>query len=710
MLETVPDDRNHLTYKLMVARLYNANVKVSVLQEVFGFDRKTMKKWGEALKRGDIQELTRVLEGRSARRKLTPELQSYIRMRFPAIYRETKYEYSWRMREEIRQVFGVTLSGESLRPLLKEWIEKENRMKKPKREIGCDSRESTPMPEPEESQLNQEVASKTEPDEMAGELDNRKAIPVFDVPAGEWQMCHHVGVLLFCHVFNRLDAWVEEGGIWLKQWLAALLLGAVNIEQTKLLDFGELKRFFGQCMRSLHQQRLQLGKLAEMDTVDRVLRFNALEVGAVSQQDFYYDPHTKQYTGMEKMLKGWCPSIRSVDKVLHMDCIHTAQGQPVYMMPTDNYEDLRIRCLHTVRKFRALLELEESQVITVVVDRGIFSHKVFDQVIQDPGVHLVTWEKGYKAGEWKDDSTPQSFRLHRSRNRAEDILTYCFDYVEEKWKADDRMRRLRVRAANPKGRTVEVGILTDDWTRPAPDLIELMFRRWTQENDFKYLDKHFGINEITSYAVTPYKELEAHLEDHQMKSGEYKALQMEQKLAKEKLGKLLVQEHQHSGKNPQRTEAIQTLSHRLDELKVQLQQTDKEMSRLQFVLDEEFVRLNTRNKYLMDSLKFLARNSFYTLLQPFKQAYDNYRDDHVFFRALTQSDGVIRMEENEVEVVLLPKPLYQPKVRRIIDSWLEELNHTHPLMPDGSNRPLRFRLGKKEEFELAIANTAKSPF
>ena len=28
-----------------------------------------------------------------------------------------------------------------------------------------------------------------------------------------------------------------------------------------------------------------------------------------------------------------------------------------------------------------------------------------------------------------------------------------------------------------------------------------MFNRWLQENDFKYRDKHFGINQITSYLV-----------------------------------------------------------------------------------------------------------------------------------------------------------------------------------------------------------------
>jgi hypothetical protein len=42
-----------------------------------------------------------------------------------------------------------------------------------------------------------------------------------------------------------------------------------------------------------------------------------------------------------------------------------------------------------------------------------------------------------------------------------------------------------------------VAVLTDDTQRTASEILRLMFCRWVQENDFKYLDKHFGINQIT---------------------------------------------------------------------------------------------------------------------------------------------------------------------------------------------------------------------
>ncbi len=76
----------------------------------------------------------------------------------------------------------------------------------------------------------------------------------------------------------------------------------------------------------------------------------------IYEQSFYYDPHTKHYTGMSKLLAGWCPTIRLADKALHSDFIHTLKGSPVYFASTDNYEDIRKRFIPNCE---AMLELVE---------------------------------------------------------------------------------------------------------------------------------------------------------------------------------------------------------------------------------------------------------------------------------------------------------------------------------------------------------------
>ena len=43
----------------------------------------------------------------------------------------------------------------------------------------------------------------------------------------------------------------------------------------------------------------------------------------------------------------------------------------------------------------------------------------------------------------------------------------------------------------------------------------------------------------------------------------------------------------------------------------------------------------------MDVIKITARDLFYEAIAPFKEAYDNFRDDHVWFRRVIRSSGVL---------------------------------------------------------------------
>ncbi|MDA2925110.1 hypothetical protein MYX65_10770 [Acidobacteria bacterium AH-259-L09] len=708
LLEIVRADKEDPEFKLLVARLYNAGIKAKSLEKEFGIARKTMKRWGDALKSGDADQLLQALRGRGGHRKLTPEIESYVRMRFGSIYGETRYAYSQRVRQELKKVFGVSISAETLRPLLKELKQQAaeplepnwGNSDAPKRENPGDSELAHGEP-PAAQALECEPVLCQEADTLGP--DNRQESPVFAQPTdGAARLCHHAGVLIFNAVLVRVEQSVGQGGWLLKQWLATILLGAVNIEQTKLLDLCDLTFLLGKTLSSLRPQRLQLTQLASPENVHQLLRLNADGVDLDAWNDFYYDPHSKHYTGMQKVLKGWCAVVRGVGKALYMDFIHTAGGHPVYIEHLDNYEDLRARFYKITEEFRTLVGIDHWRVLSLVLDRGIYSLDVFHQIIESENYHLITWQKGYQAVPWREQQITGRFLLQRPRNNCTDLRTYRFEYIDRAWPRDERMRQLRVQATNPRGQAVQVGILTDDRHRQAPEIITLIFNRWIQENDFKYLEHHFGINQITSYASTAYKRLQDNVEQRQMKSGQYKALEQERQAVRTQLKKLLLQEHQRPGKNVNRQKRIAELDRRHDEIQHRMAQTEKEVSRLEYLIEQEHVRLDTRNKKLMDVLKLIGRNAFYEALEPFKKLYDNYRDDHVLFRNLTQAHGVLIERAAEVEVVLYPTPNYSRKLRRIVSRFLEQLNATTPLLPDGSGRCIRFRLADKTGIQLAI--------
>lgn len=552
-----------------------------------------------------------------------------------------------------------------------------------------------------------------------------------------------------------------------RQWLSQILLGAVNIEQSKLLNTGHLSTLLGDDLyKDLRQQRQWLGQLATDDIIRSVLQTNARHLDLTDQSDFYLDPHTKHYTGEKNVLKGWCSGIGRIDKVMHSDFIHNVGGHPVYFETTDNFLDLRERTFDFLERFRIELAFEEFKELTVVIDRGIFGAETFAKFIDHPHLHLITWDKDYRQDGWKADHPEDGqFIFERTRNHSRDLKPYHFSYQDQRSDKDPRLRRIIVRATNPKGKTIEVAVLATDNARPAQEIILLIFRRWVQENDFKYLDKHFGIDQITSYQAVSYKELAEEITDKNMLSTAHRSLTKQRKEETRTLKTLLWkreraqrrgeeresaitdleaqlkqrQEAQQSEQSEQSRAAsaaplrelrrqigsqrgqqkratgnigewdrkIQKQHEKIDQINRQLEETSAEESRLEQMIEREAVKMKGSRKRLMDALKILARNLFYIMLGPFKADYDNYRDDHVIFRSLTTSGGLIEADEHQVTCHILLEPDYPRAIRRYLENYLRDWNENSPQFPDASGRPVTLKLITAEGLQVALP---QSPF
>ena len=71
----------------------------------------------------------------------------------------------------------------------------------------------------------------------------------------------------------------------------------------------------------------------------------------------------------------------------------------------------------------------------------------------------------------------------------------------------------------------------------------------------------------------------------------------------------------------------------------------------------------------------------------------------------TERDGVLRWTGSEIEVHLVPQVNYPPKLRKIIERHLVDLNASGLTLPDGSGRPLHLRLTRKEQIRVSIDAT-----
>jgi hypothetical protein len=115
-LEVVPAAADHPAYRMLVARLYNAEVKVAVLEELFDRDHKTIRARGLALDSGDPDALQRMPFG--AARKLTPAIRNFITGRWPQLRAQGCRNHREVLQNEIETFFHAKLSGESLRVMM----------------------------------------------------------------------------------------------------------------------------------------------------------------------------------------------------------------------------------------------------------------------------------------------------------------------------------------------------------------------------------------------------------------------------------------------------------------------------------------------------------------------------------------------------------------------------------------------------------------
>lgn len=120
LMEIVNDEPSDPGFKLLLARLYNAGVKLSAIGESFEVDPKTVRRWGQALRQGDAAELVRVLEGRGAGRKRTEVIEKFARLQWWDLVAEGNYGAVRRLLREIKDVFGVSLSRSGVSDLVGE--------------------------------------------------------------------------------------------------------------------------------------------------------------------------------------------------------------------------------------------------------------------------------------------------------------------------------------------------------------------------------------------------------------------------------------------------------------------------------------------------------------------------------------------------------------------------------------------------------------
>lgn len=338
-------------------------------------------------------------------------------------------------------------------------------------------------------------------------FDNHEELPRAGVLLAIPVLQSHGGL----EVFTRLYGSLGPAFYGLRTTVLSLVLLALlrikRPENLKEYSPEQLGRLLGlDRIAEVKTLRAKLTQLAERKQGSALM--NELARVRLSQDEerlafLYLDGHVREYSGKEPLAKTK-KAQRSVATCAATDTwLHDAAGEPLLVITSEMNAGLTKVLEPLVTEIKALVPA--GQRLTVLFDRGGWSVKLFARLIA-LGVDVITYRKG------KTRKLPRSqFVAHRVQEEGREKTYWLHDqrrvrvgrlrpHRQRRKDLDPEYLWLRqVMVLRDDGRQTPIVTNRDDLEAVA--VVWRLFRRWRQENYFKYMDEEFALDALVEYGV-----------------------------------------------------------------------------------------------------------------------------------------------------------------------------------------------------------------
>jgi transposase len=397
---------------------------------------------------------------------------------------------------------------------------------------------------------------------------------------------------------------------------------------------------------------------------------------------FYIDGHARAYFGKSRLPKAHLARARLSAPAEVDTWVCDRAGQGLLVWGAEPGASLAGELKKAVAEIRALVGPDARP--TIVFDRGGWSPKLFAEMVKE-GFHVLTYKKGRS-------------RPEPRKSFCEQELTDDLGRAQHYWLADRRARfgykdgkRDRYFSARQVTRLDpatghQTQVITTRQDLSAPEVAYWCFCRWRQENFFRYMRAHLGLDALDSYAKladdatrtvpNPAKKLAA------KKVKEAKAAQASAETALAEA----VSAGTEGGLSPKvANEAIAATTKRLAEAKDAVARAKQDQAKLpaRVALGElhpDAVRSAPERKRIHDAVRMATYNATSSLAALLGDHYRRAEDEaRTLLSEAFRSSADLEVVGDELHVRL--EPLSEPRRSRAIAALCEELNATGALYP-----------------------------
>ena len=510
-----------------------------------------------------------------------------------------------------------------------------------------------------------------------------------DFPQGESRyagaMLLHValGQLGLWSVLESLGAQVGRSRLAVKQVVGIIALGfALRLRSIEGFKTA-LKRDFGMLLglptvpavQTLRTQVRALAESVEPELVMRKLLEAFVQLEPVWEGAYYVDGHFCPYSGSRPLTKGWNAKRRVAEPGQTDVYVHDATGRALFFINrplNDHLSRVLPKILEEIRS------VAKDQKILLIFDRGGYSGALFRE-LDNQGIGFITYLKGRKAKRrfpsghferrWWEVIDPAGIQKARR-------------YVYNIYEKGTRVGGAGVlRTVVVEDEESQVPVLTNNTNLASAKVVHLLKMRWRQENSFKYLSEHYGVEQLIQYGAT-YSEEERLVENPARAKlrKEIGELQTEIVFKEAELGQAL----EFNDEKVRRTargvklahsalrreinglyETVQRLEHRLA-------QTPSKVALSELTGKKLRATMKTDRRNLVNAIKIATYNAERLLARCFFRHYADPRDWLTMFRAILHLPGRIACVDGTIRIDLRPPD--RPRVRQALAATLEAIN------------------------------------
>jgi len=401
----------------------------------------------------------------------------------------------------------------------------------------------------------------------------------------------------------------------------ASLLRIETVEAVRYNDAGEMGKILGLDripeVRTLREKIKVLSTTGNPSEWSRELSIMWMEDNPGQAGILYVDGHVRVYHGKQtKLPKRYVAREKLCLRGVTDYWVNDSLGQPFFVvsktintgMLASLREDIVPRLLKEVPGQPNELELRMDRYLYrfgLVFDREGYSPLFFKEMWEER-ICCYTYRK-YAKADWPDTDFKEEEVTFPNGEKSTMKLSERGVYYKK-----ENIWLREIRKLTESGH--QTALVTTDYCNDAARIAGYMFSRWSQENFFKYMMKHYGIDRLIDYrfekisdpikVVNPkYRDLDSQIRSLKSKLSR-KKVKYADLIFNEKIEEKKIKAFVH--KKSAIKEDIERMQEEISEIEERRKKTGKHISFEELPDDEKFKQKKNSSKQFLDTVKMIA--------------------------------------------------------------------------------------------------------